>query len=69
MEEVNGLLAQSRLLLTTDEALEGMDPEHPRDTLRRLLEDGSGYPPGYTYDESASMEANLRAYAAAMEQP
>ena len=69
LEEVNGLLAQSRLLLTTDEALEGMDPEHPRDTLRRLLEDGSGYPPGYTYDESASMEANLRAYAAAMEQP
>ena len=68
MEEVNGLLAQSRLLLTTDEALEDMDPEHPRDTLWWLLADGSGYPAGYTYDESASMEANLRAYAAAMEQ-
>ena len=68
MEDVNGLLVQGRLLLTTDEALEGIDPEHPRDALRWLLEDGSGYPSGYTYDESASMEANLRAYAAAMEQ-
>ena len=68
MEDVNGLLVQGRLLLTTDEALEGIDPEHPRDALRWLLEDGSGYPSRYTYDESASMEANLRAYAAAMEQ-
>ena len=68
MEEVNGLLAQSRLLLTTDETLADIDPEHPKDALWWLLGDGSGYPTGYTYEETASMEENLRAYAAAMEQ-
>ena len=68
MEEINGLLAQSRLLLTTDEALEGMDPEYPRDDLWWLQGDGSGYPTGYTYDKTAAVEENLRAYATAMEQ-
>lgn len=31
MDQLNGLLAHGRLLVTTDTALEGIDPEHPQD--------------------------------------
>ena len=57
MDEVNGLLAQGRLLLTTDPALEGIDPDHPRDDLW-WLQDGTG---GYVYDPDLTLRENLLA--------
>lgn len=61
MEDVNDVLSHSRLLLTTDSALEDMDPGHPQDDLWWLVgSDGHLHPEGYTYDESASLEENLR---------
>lgn len=71
MEDVNGLLSHSRLLLTTDDALEGIDPEHPRDDLWWLVGNDAHLPPdetGYTYDETTSLEENLRRFAAVMTQ-
>lgn len=62
MEDVNSLLAHSRLLVTTDEALAGIDPEQPRDDLWWLVGNDAYLPPeDYTYDGSASLEENLRA--------
>jgi len=57
MDEVNDLLAHSKLLLSTDEALELIDPEHPQDIPWWLL-DGT-YCSGYVYDESKSLRDNL----------
>ena len=61
MEELNGLLAHSKLLMTTDTALDGMDPDHPRDELWWLKEEEFGS--GYAYDESRSLRENLVEYA------
>lgn len=55
MDELNGLLAQSKLLVTTDEALEGIDPDHPQDNLW-WLQHGD-----FTYDENLSLRENLLA--------
>lgn len=50
MDELNGLLAQSKLLVTTDEALEGIDPDYPQDHLWWLRDD---------YDDSKTLRENL----------
>ena len=55
MDELNGLLAQSKLLVTTDTALDGIDPDHPRDNLW-WLQHGD-----FAYDESLSLRENLLA--------
>lgn len=60
MDELNGLLAQSKLLVTTDTALEGMDPDHPQDNLWWLQDETQCG--GYRYDDSLSMRENLLAY-------
>lgn len=60
MDELNGLLAQSKLLVTTDTALEGMDPDHPQDNLWWLQDETQCG--GYRYDESLSLRENLLAY-------
>ena len=57
MDELNGLLAQSRLLVTTDEALEGIDPDHPRDDLWWLQDET--FCGGYVYDDNLSLRENL----------
>ena len=56
-DEVNSLLAQSKLLVTTDHALTNIDPEYPQDELWWLKDDH----PGYTYDETKTMRENLLA--------
>ena len=62
MEDANDALSRSRLLLSTDEALAGIDPEHPRDDLWWLVGNETYLPPeDYTYDETLSLEENLRA--------
>ena len=71
IEDVNDALAHSRLLLSTDKALDGIDPEHPRDGLRWLVGNAAYLPPdqtGYVYDEKASLEENLRTFDAVMTQ-
>lgn len=55
MDELNGLLAQSKLLVTTDTALDGIDPDHPQDNLW-WLQHGD-----FAYDESLSLRENLLA--------
>ena len=60
MDELNGLLAQSKLLVTTDTALEGMDPDHPQDNLWWLQDETQCG--GYRYDDSLSLRENLLAY-------
>ena len=57
MEELNGLLAHSKLLMTTDTALEGIDPDHPQDNLW-WLQDGT-FCGGYVYDRSKTLRENL----------
>ena len=69
MEDINELLSNSRLLLTTDDALADIDPEHPRDDLWWLTGNDIYLPPdetGYTYDESKSLEENLRRFDVVM---
>ncbi len=61
MDELNGLLGQSKLLVTTDEALNGIDPEHPQDNLRWLQNTTS--PSGFSYDENKSLRENLLEFA------
>lgn len=56
MDDLNGLLGHSKLLMTTDTALEGMDPDHPQDNLRWLQVDEG-------YDGSLSLRENLTEYA------
>ena len=56
MEELNGLLAHSKLLMTTDTALEGIDPDYPQDNLWWLQEEEG-------YDGSLSLRENLTGYA------
>lgn len=60
MDELNGLLAQSKLLVTTDTALEGIDPDNPQDNLWWLQDETQCG--GYLYDESLSLRENLLAY-------
>lgn len=60
MDELNGLLAQSKLLMTTDTALEGMDPDHPQDNLWWLQDET--FCNGYVYDDSLTLRENLLAY-------
>ena len=59
MDEVNGLLATSKLLMSTDSALADIDPEHPQDIPWWLLD--KTYCAGYVYDESKSLRENLLA--------
>lgn len=59
MDTVNGLLANSKLLLNTDAALEGVNPENPQDMLW-WLQDKDLYP-GYVYDSSKTLRDNLLA--------
>ena len=69
MEDINGLLSHSRLLLTTDDALEGIDPAHPRDDLWWLTGNDvclSADETGYAYDETCSLEENLQRFDAVM---
>ena len=61
MDELNDLLAQSKLLLTTDTALEGIDPDHPQDYLW-WLQDGE-FCEGYVYDSSMSLRENLMEFS------
>lgn len=60
MDELNGLLAQSKLLVTTDTALDGIDPDHPQDSLWWLQDETQCG--GYRYDDSLSLRENLMAY-------
>ena len=60
MEEVNELLSHSTLLLSTDSALDDIDPNAPQDTLWWLTADSSRHP-GYTYDASKTLRENLMA--------
>ena len=60
MDELNGLLAQSKLLVTTDPDLEGIDPDHPQDNLWWLQDETQCG--GYLYDESLSLRENLLAF-------
>ena len=53
VDEVNELLAHSKLLLTTDDAVRDMDPDAPTETLWWLE-----YP--YGYDESKSLREKLK---------
>ena len=55
MDELNGLLAQSKLLVTTDTALDGIDPDHPQDNLWWLRYGD------FAYDENLSLRENLLA--------
>ena len=57
MDEVNGLLANSRLLLNTDTALADIDPESPQD-IPWWLKDPS-LCSGYAYDEDKTLRDNL----------
>ena len=57
MDDVNGLLAHSTLLLSTDSALDDIDPNAPQDTLWWLT--ANGYHPGYTYDAGKTLRENL----------
>ena len=59
MDEVNGLLANGKLLLNTDTSLENIDPENPRD-IPWWLKD-SAFCSGYVYDESKTLRDNLLA--------
>ena len=59
MDEVNGLLATSKLLMSTDSALADIDPEHPQDIPWWLLD--KTYCAGYVYDGSKSLRENLLA--------
>ena len=61
MDQLNGLLAHGRLLVTTDTALEGIDPEHPQDLLW-WLQDGT-FCGGYQYDGDKSLRENLLEFA------
>lgn len=65
MDELNGLLAQSKLLVTTDTALEGMDPDRPQDNLWWLQDET--HCGGYLYDESLSLRENLLAFGRSIE--
>ena len=57
MDEINSLLANSKLLLNTNSALDGIDPENPQDILW-WIRDETLYP-GYEYDESRTLRDNL----------
>ena len=57
MDEINSLLANSKLLLNTNSALDGIDPENPQDILW-WIRDETLYP-GYEYDESKTLRDNL----------
>lgn len=56
VDEVNKLLAHSKLLLTTDDAVRDMDPNAPVETLWWLRDDSA-----YGYDETKTMWENLKA--------
>lgn len=57
MDEVNDLLAHSKLLVSTDSALDDIDPVNPQD-IPWWLRDKT-YCSGYVYDESKSLRDNL----------
>ena len=57
MDEINSLLANSKLLLNTNSALDGIDPENPQDILW-WIRDKTLYP-GYEYDENKTLRDNL----------
>jgi len=59
LDELNSLLADSKLLLSTDSALEDIDPEHPQDIPWWLRE--KDICQGYLYDESKTIRENLLA--------
>ena len=66
MDEVNDLLSHSTLLLSTDSALDGIDPNAPQDMLWWLTADG--FHPGYTYDQSKTLRENLMSLEKTMHQ-
>lgn len=57
MDEINELLAHSKLLFTTDLALENIDPARPYHDPSWLHSDASFW--GFTYDETRSMRENI----------
>jgi len=57
MDEINDLLAHSKLLLNTDSALDDIDPENPQDIPWWLLD--KTFCSGYVYDESKTLRDNL----------
>ena len=57
MDEVNDLLAHSKLLVSTDSALDDINPENPQDIPWWLLD--KTYCSGYVYDESKTLRDNL----------
>ena len=57
MDEVNGLLSNSTLLINTSEALKDMDPDHPQDTLW-WLQNGN-WCSDYIYDAGKTQRENL----------
>jgi len=57
MEEVNGLLANSKLLLSTDTAFEDLDPQHPQDIPWWLRD--KELCQGYLYEEDKTLRENL----------
>ena len=65
MDDVNSLLARSKLLLSTDDALADIDPEAPQDDLWWLVD--IRYP-GYERDESNTLRENLFNLQEAVEQ-
>lgn len=65
VEELNGVLETGTLLMSSDDAVEGWDPQRPQESLWWLQEDSIC--PDYTYDETASLGENLHTLEAAME--
>ena len=57
MDEINDLLAHSKLLVSTDSALDDIDPENPQDIPWWLLDKTFCF--GYVYDESKTLRDNL----------
>lgn len=57
MDELNGLLAQSKMLLSTDPALESVDPERPQANLWWLQD--TSLCNGFVYNKSKSLRENL----------
>jgi len=65
VERLNGELEQARLLMSNDDALAGLNPDAPQETLGWLLEEGLC--PGFEHDETVALAENLRRLEAAME--
>ena len=57
MDGVNGLLANSKLVLSTDSAFEDIDPENPYD-IPWWIRDKT-YCSGYVYDYAKTLRENL----------